>query len=46
MEYYDLRSWIAAAESMGELRRVEGATWQEDTRQKWTHLLSGTAGAS
>ena len=33
MEYDDLRSWIAAAESMGELRRVDGASWQEDIGQ-------------
>lgn len=30
MEYGDLRSWIERVESMGELRRVNGATWQED----------------
>jgi UbiD family decarboxylase len=33
VEYDDLRSWIAAAESMGELRRVAGASWQEDIGQ-------------
>jgi UbiD family decarboxylase len=30
MEYDDLRTWIAAAESMGELRHVTGASWQQD----------------
>src|ERR1700738_4814451 len=29
MEYDDLRSWIAAAESMGALKHVTGASWQE-----------------
>jgi UbiD family decarboxylase len=33
MEYDDLRGWIAAAESMGELKHVTGATWQEDIGQ-------------
>lgn len=33
MEYDDLRGWIAAAESIGELRRVDGASWQEDIGQ-------------
>jgi UbiD family decarboxylase len=33
MEYDDLRSWITAADSMGELRRVTGASWQEDIGQ-------------
>jgi UbiD family decarboxylase len=33
MEYDDLRTWISAAESMGEVRRVSGATWQEDIGQ-------------
>src|ERR1700721_2438616 len=33
MEYDDLRSWIAAAESMGEVRHVTGASWQEDIGQ-------------
>ena len=28
--YDDLREWIAEAEKLGELRRVEGATWEED----------------
>ena len=33
MEYDDLRSWIAAAERMGEVRHVTGASWQEDIGQ-------------
>ena len=33
MEYDDLRSWITAAESMGELKHVTGASWQEDIGQ-------------
>src|SRR5258708_7053402 len=33
MEYDDLRSWIAAAESLGEVRHVAGASWQEDIGQ-------------
>jgi 3-polyprenyl-4-hydroxybenzoate decarboxylase len=33
VEYDDLRTWISAAESMGEVRRVSGATWQEDIGQ-------------
>src|SRR5690348_14721941 len=28
--YTDLRDWLRAIESMGELRRVDGATWEED----------------
>ena len=28
--YEDLREWIAEADRLGELRRVAGATWQED----------------
>ncbi len=28
--YDDLRGWIAEAERLGELRRVEGANWQEE----------------
>ena len=30
MEYDDLRSWIDQARKLGELRTVDGATWQED----------------
>lgn len=30
MAYNDLRSWIERADEIGELRRVHGATWQED----------------
>jgi 4-hydroxy-3-polyprenylbenzoate decarboxylase len=33
MEYDDLRSWIVAAEKIGELRNVTGASWQEDIGQ-------------
>ena len=28
--YDDLRDWLAAAERLGEVRHVEGATWEED----------------
>ena len=28
--YEDLRSWLAEAERMNEVAKVEGATWQED----------------
>src|SRR5579884_1484697 len=28
--YDDLREWLAHAERLGEVRRVSGATWQED----------------
>ena len=28
--YTDLRDWLRSVEAMGELRRVDGATWQED----------------
>jgi UbiD family decarboxylase len=28
--YTDLRDWLRAVEQMGELRRVDGASWQED----------------
>ena len=28
--YDDLREWLEIAERMGEVRHIEGATWQED----------------
>jgi 4-hydroxy-3-polyprenylbenzoate decarboxylase len=28
--YEDLRGWIEEARKLGEMRDVEGATWQED----------------
>ena len=28
--YDDLREWLAAAEALGEVKNVKGATWQED----------------
>ena len=28
--YTDLRDWLRAMDGLGELRRVEGATWEED----------------
>ena len=28
--YTDLRDWLRAVEQMGELRRADGATWEED----------------
>jgi hypothetical protein len=28
--YDDLREWLAAAERLGEVRHVKGASWQED----------------
>lgn len=28
--YDDLRDWIAEAERLGELRRIEGASWEQD----------------
>jgi 4-hydroxy-3-polyprenylbenzoate decarboxylase len=33
MEYDDLRTWIDAAEKLGEIRHVSGASWQEDMGQ-------------
>ncbi len=30
ISYDDLRDWIAEADRLGELRRVSGATWQQD----------------
>ena len=30
LPYEDLREWIAEAERLGELRRVKGASWQEE----------------
>ena len=28
--YDDLREWLTAAEALGEVRKIEGASWQED----------------
>jgi len=44
MEYDDLRSWIARVQGMGELREVDGATWQEDIGHA-SELLVHTLGA-
>jgi UbiD family decarboxylase len=30
IDYDDLRQWLAHAERLGEVRKVEGASWQED----------------
>ncbi len=30
VEYDDLRQWLSYAEQLGEVRKVDGATWQED----------------
>jgi len=30
IDYDDLRDWLAMAEALGELRTVEGASWQEE----------------
>jgi len=30
LAYEDLRDWIAEADRLGELRRIDGATWQEE----------------
>ena len=44
MEYDDLRSWISRVQDMGELRVVDGATWQEDIGHA-SELLVHTLGA-
>jgi UbiD family decarboxylase len=44
MEYRDLRDWITAAEAIGELRRVEGATWETDIGEV-SEMLVHTLGA-
>ena len=28
--YDDLREWLSAAEALGEVKHLKGATWQED----------------
>ncbi len=44
MEYADLREWIAAADAMGELRVVRGASWQQDIGEI-SEMLIHTLGA-
>ena len=44
MEYTDLRSWIDRVEAMGELRVVNGASWQEDIGHA-SEMLVHTLGA-
>jgi UbiD family decarboxylase len=44
MEYTDLRSWIERAQAMGELREVDGASWQEDIGHA-SEMLVHTLGA-
>lgn len=44
MEYDDLRSWIDHAQKLGELRVVEGASWQEDIGQI-SEMLHHTLGS-
>ncbi|HWB37495.1 MAG TPA: UbiD family decarboxylase, partial [Rugosimonospora sp.] len=44
MDYDDLRSWIDAADKLGELRHVSGATWQEDIGEV-AEMLIHTLGA-
>jgi 4-hydroxy-3-polyprenylbenzoate decarboxylase len=44
MEYTDLRTWIDQAQSMGELRVVDGASWQEDIGHA-SEMLVHTLGA-
>ncbi|MGI6284698.1 UbiD family decarboxylase [Neomoorella humiferrea] len=42
--YKDLREWLKLVEEIGELKVVEGATWQEDIGMA-TELLNHTPGA-
>lgn len=44
MSWNDLREWMAEVERLGELRVVEGATWQEDIGAI-TEMLDHTDGA-
>ena len=44
MDYDDLRSWIEAAEKLGELRRVSGASWEQDIGEI-SEMLIHTLGA-
>ena len=41
VQYKDLREWLKVVEDTGELRCVEGATWQEDIGMA-TELLNHT----
>ena len=44
MEYTDLREWIDAADAIGELRTVEGASWESDIGEI-SEMLIHTLGA-
>ena len=44
MEYDDLRSWIARADELGELRTVTGASWETDIGEV-SEMLIHTLGA-
>lgn len=44
MEYTDLRDWIERAEELGELRRVDGASWETDIGEI-SEMLIHTLGA-
>lgn len=44
VQYQDLREWLQLVEKMGQLRTVEGASWQEDIGAA-TELLNHTPGA-
>src|SRR5512146_1611425 len=44
MQYDDLRSWIAAADAIGELRVVKGASWEADIGEI-SEMLIHTLGA-
>ena len=41
IQYKDLRDWLKVVEDTGELKTVEGATWQEDIGMA-TELLNHT----
>ena len=44
MQYTDLREWIDAADAIGELRTVEGASWERDIGEI-SEMLIHTLGA-
>ncbi len=41
VQYKDLREWIKTVEDLGELKRIDGATWEEDIGMA-TELLNHT----
>lgn len=44
MDYEDLRDWIEQVDKLGELRRVDGATWQTDIGRV-SEMLQHTLGS-